>query len=142
MPIMIAIPDDCKPLAEAVERLVACTERATHRAAGGRAMDYAQIERQVGERPAEVERAAHQRILTALDVDAPAVVIDGLVHTRVHRDDGRDYTLAGANLAHLRDLGHPVNRKLLEVERISQQCVLSQDALDRLQFPTIAGGHR
>ncbi|MFQ5974671.1 MAG: ISKra4 family transposase [Alphaproteobacteria bacterium] len=95
MPIMIAIPDDCKPLAEAVERLVACTERATQRAAGGRAVDYAHIEREVGERSAEVERAAHQRILTALDVDAPAVVIDGRVHTRVHRVDGRYYTLAG-----------------------------------------------
>ena len=95
MPIMIAMPDDCKPLAEAVERLVACTQRAMHRAAGGRAVDYGQIEREVGERAAEVERAAHQRMLTALDVDAPAVVIDGRVHTRVHRDDGRYYTLAG-----------------------------------------------
>lgn len=95
MPIMITIPDDCKPLAEAVERLVACTERAVRRAAGGRAVDYGQIEREVGERAAEVERAAHQRILSALDVDAPAVVIDGRVHTRVHRDDGRYYTLSG-----------------------------------------------
>jgi hypothetical protein len=47
-----------------------------------------------------------------------------------------------ANLVHLRDLGHQVNRKLLEVERISQHCVLSQDALDRLQSPTIEAGHR
>jgi len=47
MPIMIAIPDDCKPLAEAIDRLVACTDRATKRAAGGRALDYAQIEREV-----------------------------------------------------------------------------------------------
>ena len=89
MPIMIAIPDDCKPLAEAIDRLVACTDRATKRAAGGRALDYAQIEREVGERTAEVERAAHQRILTALDVDAPTVVIDGHVHPRVHRTEGR-----------------------------------------------------
>jgi hypothetical protein len=95
MPIMIAIPDDCKPLAEAIDRLVACTDRATKRAAGGRALDYAQIEREVGERTAEVERAAHQRMLTALDVDAPTVVIDGHVHTRVHRTEGRYYTLAG-----------------------------------------------
>jgi hypothetical protein len=95
MPIMIAIPDECKASAEAVERLVGCTQRATHRAAGGRAVDYAQIERQVGERAADVERAAHQRILSGLDVDAPAVVIDGRVHTRVHRDEGRYYTLAG-----------------------------------------------
>ena len=95
MPIMIAIPDDCKPLAEAVDRLIACMARVTHRAAGGRALEYAQVERAVGERAAEVERAAHQHLLTALDVDAPAVVIDGRVHTRVHRDDGRYYTLAG-----------------------------------------------
>jgi hypothetical protein len=95
MPIMISIPDDCKPLAEAVTQLVTSVERAHRRTAGGRAMDYAQIEREVGERTAAVERAAHQSILTALDVDAATVVIDGRVHTRVHRADGRYYTLAG-----------------------------------------------
>src|SRR6266851_2013111 len=47
-----------------------------------------------------------------------------------------------ANLSHLRDLGHQVNRKLLEVERVSQQCVLTQDALDRLQAPTVEAGQR
>src|SRR6266508_3122777 len=47
-----------------------------------------------------------------------------------------------ANLAHLRDLGQQVNRKLLEVERVSQQCVLTQDALDRLQAPTVEAGQR
>src|SRR5262249_23586525 len=35
-----------------------------------------------------------------------------------------------------------VNRKLLEVERLSHQCVLTQDALDRLQRPTLEGGQR
>lgn len=95
MPIMIAIPDECKPLADAIERLVACTERAVGRTVGGRAIDYAQVERDVGERTADVERAAHQRILGALDVDAPTVVIDGRLHTRVHRVEGRYYTRAG-----------------------------------------------
>jgi hypothetical protein len=47
-----------------------------------------------------------------------------------------------ANLSHLRDLGQQVNRKLLEVERVSQQCVLTQDALDRLQAPTVEAGQR
>jgi hypothetical protein len=46
------------------------------------------------------------------------------------------------NLSYLRDLGHPVNRKLLEVERVSHQCVLTQDALDRLQQPTVEDGQR
>jgi hypothetical protein len=49
---------------------------------------------------------------------------------------------AVANLTHLRDLGDHVNRKLLEVERVSHQCVLTQDALDRLQQPTVEGGQR
>jgi hypothetical protein len=34
------------------------------------------------------------------------------------------------------------NRKLLEVERVSQQCVLTQEALDRLQRPTVEAGQR
>jgi hypothetical protein len=46
------------------------------------------------------------------------------------------------NLAHLRDLGDQVNRKLLEVERVSHHCVLTQDALDRLQQPTVEHGQR
>jgi hypothetical protein len=95
MPIMISIPDDCKPLAEARTQLVTSLERAEHRAVGGRAVDYGQIEREVGERTAAVERAVHQRILTALDIDAPTVVIEGRIHTRVHRAEGRYYTLAG-----------------------------------------------
>ena len=56
MPIMIRIPDDCKPVADAVERLLACMERAVRRADGGRALDYGHVEREVGERVAEVER--------------------------------------------------------------------------------------
>ena len=35
-----------------------------------------------------------------------------------------------------------MNRKVLEVERVSQQCVLTQDALDRLQQPTVEDGQR
>ena len=46
-----------------------------------------------------------------------------------------------SNLTHLRDLGDQVNRKLLEVERVSHQCVLTQEALDRLQRPTVERGN-
>jgi hypothetical protein len=49
---------------------------------------------------------------------------------------------AVSNLTHLRDLGDQVNRKLLEVERVSHHCVLTQDALDRLQRPTVEAGQR
>jgi hypothetical protein len=46
------------------------------------------------------------------------------------------------NLSHVRDLGDTVNRKLLEVERLSHHCVLTQDALDRLQQPSVEAGQR
>src|SRR5262245_48076995 len=46
------------------------------------------------------------------------------------------------NLPFLRELGHQVNRRLLEVERVSHHCVLTQDALDRLQCPTVEDGQR
>jgi hypothetical protein len=46
------------------------------------------------------------------------------------------------NLSHLRDLGQQTNRKLLEVERLSHHCVLTHEALDRLQQPTIHAGQR
>jgi hypothetical protein len=49
---------------------------------------------------------------------------------------------AVTNLPHLRDIGDAVNRKLLEAERVSHHCVLSQDALDRLQRPTHETGQR
>jgi hypothetical protein len=51
-------------------------------------------------------------------------------------------TKAVDQLSHLRDLGDQVNRKLLEVERVSQHCVLTQEALDRLQQSTCQAGQR
>ena len=95
MPILISIPDDCKPLADAIRHLIASVERIQRRAVGGRAVDYAPVERDLGARTAAIERAAHQSLLAALDVDVPSVVIDGRRHTRVHRAEGRYYTLAG-----------------------------------------------
>jgi hypothetical protein len=42
----------------------------------------------------------------------------------------------------LRDLGQQVNRKLLEVERVSHHGVLTQEALDRLQHPSVEVSQR
>ena len=46
------------------------------------------------------------------------------------------------NLLHLRDLGEQINRKVLEVERISHHCVLTQDALNHFQQPIVIVGQR
>jgi hypothetical protein len=51
-------------------------------------------------------------------------------------------TKALKNFSYLRTLASGVNRKLLEVERVSQNCALSQEAFDRLQRPSIDGSQR
>ena len=46
------------------------------------------------------------------------------------------------NLPHLQAIGQQINNKLLEIERVGQNCTLSSEALDRLQRPTIEAGQR
>lgn len=62
--------------------------------------------------------------------------------TTINNPNDLHVNKAVPNLSHLRDLGDQVNRKLIEVERVSQHCVLTQDALDRLQQPTVEAGQR
>jgi len=66
------------------------------------------------------------------------------LRTETTINDPRDFAVAKGidNLRHLRALGHQVNRKLLEVERLSQHCTLTQGALDRLQQPSIENCQR
>lgn len=71
MAIMISIPDDCKPLADAVTQLVASVERAHHRADGGRAV--AQVIGLVGERTAA--RLAEHRLEAADTGDETVVAV-------------------------------------------------------------------
>ena len=95
--IMIEIPSELKELGEAVRLLVALTEQqqALARAPGGRPMDYQEYERAVGASAAAVERASHQAVLQALDIDQPAVEIEGQRYTQVGRYEANYYTLAG-----------------------------------------------
>src|SRR3954454_20743317 len=66
------------------------------------------------------------------------------LRTETTINNPNDFYVAKAvsNLTHLRQLGDQINRKVLEVERVSQQCVLTQEALDRLQQPTVEQGQR
>ncbi len=51
-------------------------------------------------------------------------------------------TKAIKNLGYLRGVATGVNRRLLELERLSHNCTLSQEALDRLQRPTLEDNQR
>lgn len=69
---------------------------------------------------------------------------DRALRTETTINDPLDFATNKAlkNFAYLRTIGHQVNRKLLEVERVSHHCALSQDALDRLQRPSQESNQR
>jgi hypothetical protein len=94
--IVIEVPDEHKELVTAVKTLVESVGETAGRAAvGGKAVDYAEVERTIGEGTAAIERAAHQAILRSLDIDAPKVTIDGGTWSRVGRYEATYYTMAG-----------------------------------------------
>jgi hypothetical protein len=66
------------------------------------------------------------------------------LRTETTINNPRDFYVAKGidQLPYLRTLGVQINRKLLELERVSHQCVLTQEALDRIQRPTDEPGGR
>jgi hypothetical protein len=70
---------------------------------------------------------------------------DRALRTETTINDAADFRCAKGldNFLHLREIGDNINRRLLEVERMSQSCALSQDALNRLHRPLLlADGQR
>jgi hypothetical protein len=95
MQMVIEMPDELKGVGEAIQTLVRQVEATWRSTRGGRAIDYATIERQVAAGAAAIERASHQAVLQGLDVDQPRVVIEGQVYSRVGRYEADYYTMAG-----------------------------------------------
>lgn len=93
--IVIEVSDQHKPLMSALQQLVEAVERIEKGSVGGKAIDYANIEREIGAATALIEREAHREILGALDVDAAKVRISGALYSRVGRYEATYYTMAG-----------------------------------------------
>jgi len=66
------------------------------------------------------------------------------LRTELTINNPRDFFVPKAidQLPYLRNLGIQINQKLLEIERVSHNCVLTQEALDRVQRPTVEAGGR
>lgn len=95
--MLIEVPKELKALGEAMASMLATVTAAMSTAAtlGGKAVDYSTIEVAMGEGAAGIERAAHQGVLQALDVDRETVLISGALHRRVSRSAATYYTMAG-----------------------------------------------
>jgi hypothetical protein len=97
--IVIEVPDELKDkLAPALRGYVAAVARHADRGPGGKAIDYAVVERAIGEATAALERAGHQVVLGKLDLDVLRIVVDGATWTKVGRYEQTYYTMAGAVL--------------------------------------------
>ena len=95
MQMVIEMREELKGVGEAIRALVRQVEASWRSTHGGRAVDYATIERHVAAGAAAIERASHQAVLQGLDVDQPRVVIEGQVYHRVGRYEAEYYTMAG-----------------------------------------------
>jgi len=95
MQMVLEMPEELKGVGEAIKTLVRQVEATWRSTRGGRAIEYATIERQVAAGAAAIERASHQAVLQGLDVDQPRVGIEGQVYHRVGRYEADYYTLAG-----------------------------------------------
>ena len=82
-------------LAGAVKRFVEEVEGAMPETRGGRAVDVASYEQAVEQSTAGLEQKTSRRLLQALDVDAPHVLIHGKAYTRVGRYEAPYETKAG-----------------------------------------------
>ena len=92
--IVVEVPEELKAVGEAMREMVVAISAQLALQRAGRC-SYQSFERQLEERSAAVERAAHVVALTALDADAPLVEINGVRHTRVLRGPATYQTRAG-----------------------------------------------
>jgi hypothetical protein len=95
MQMLIEIPDELKSVSEAVKEMLSQVAAAWRSTRGGRAVEYAEIERPLAKGAAAIERASHQVVRQGLEVDQPRGVSDGQVYGRVGRSEADYYTMAG-----------------------------------------------
>ena len=94
--VVLDVPKEFLGLVDTWRATLDSMKATVDRTGGGKAVDYAQIERETSERCRESEGEAHRVILQALDIDVPAVVIGGIRYHRVGRCEAPYHTLAGS----------------------------------------------
>lgn len=94
--MVIEVPEKFEEVGKAMAETLAKLERTLGGLGGGKAVDYAEIERAILEETGRTEQAAHRAILQSLDIDVPTVVIGGLRYNRVGRCEASYHTMAGS----------------------------------------------
>ena len=107
---MLEIPAELNGLVPALRDVVQAVMTQLERSRTGQSVDYAAFEREAAAKLGEIERRIHGAALAALDVDAPKVMINKVLHARVMRSTGSFMSLAGP-VPVLRSLYRPVGER-------------------------------
>lgn len=96
----------------------------------------------VGMQVAQVPR--HDEVVLGLGRGARGDAEERALRTKTTINEPGDFGVKKSvrGLYRLRQIGEEINTKLLEVERVSQDCVLASDELDHLQRSTVTDGKR
>lgn len=94
--MVIEIPEELTGLGEAFKKVLADVQGAVASTGGGKAIDYAKVEKVMAAGAGQVECAGNQAVLQTLDIDVPAVIIGGIRYTRVGRCPAPYHTMAGS----------------------------------------------
>lgn len=94
--IVIEVPVQYKELAQSLGAVAQRVVALGNHGGDGKAVDYGKVEREVAEAVAAVERAAHQGLLSGLDINAKHVKVGKDLYTRVGRCEGTYHTMAGS----------------------------------------------
>jgi hypothetical protein len=84
---------------ESVQNLIHTSSQLLDQLCQGKGVDYAAVETSVAKQTAALERATHQALLSALDIDTPWIQVNGVVHARAGRYGSTYYTLPCAPTA-------------------------------------------
>ena len=93
--IMLEVESEYQGIVDAVCELLEKLRQRREEAKTKPSIDYAQVETEVAQGVACIERRAHATVLSALDIDAPEVLVGGRRYRRVHRCRGSYYKMAG-----------------------------------------------
>lgn len=93
--IVIEVPLNLKPLADAFEEVLSKVQSAMKLGRGGSAVAYDSVEGELEKASAALECAAHGTILRSLDIEAPRISIRGKTYNRIGRSEGVYYSTAG-----------------------------------------------
>jgi hypothetical protein len=121
MTIVLQIPERLKGLIQSIQSAIQTSSQLVDQFSQGDRIDYASIETLIAQQAAGIERATHQALLEALDIDAPLIKVGDVVHTRVGRYPGTYYCQAGPVQVE-RSLYRPVDsRNAKTVDPVSER---------------------